>query len=266
MLSSNYFKFHYCFRGNPDKPLILFLHGFMGNSNEFNQVISLLSNQFRCLSVDLPGHGKTKVLDGEACYTMSNTATGLINLLEQLNVEKCYLIGYSMGGRLALYLTLHFSTYFSKVVLESASPGLKTKRDQSERIQQDIELAHKLEISDFLSFLLNWYNQPFFTSIKKHPAFDALIASRLQNNPQELAKSLRNLSTGYQPSLWEKLKENETSILLLVGEYDQKFREINSEMAKLCKFIKLEIVSDCGHNIHFENPQKFVESVQKFLV
>ncbi len=186
------FKFQYSLRGNRDKPLILFLHGFMGDSNDFNEVISLLSNQFCCLTVDLPGHGKTRILGGEECYTMSNTAHALIHLLEQLNVKECFLVGYSMGGRLALYLTLHFPERFSKVVLESASPGLKTKRDQLERKQRDLELAHELETSDFSSFLSSWYNQPLFASLENQPAFELLIASRIRNKPFELAKSQRN--------------------------------------------------------------------------
>ena len=259
------FKFHYCFRGNRDKPLILFLHGFMGDSNEFNEVIALLSAQFCCLTVDLPGHGKTRVLGGDECYTMSNTAQALINLLEQLNVKQCFLVGYSMGGRLALYLNLHFPQCFSKVVIESASPGLKTQGDRVERTQRDIELAQELEKSNFSSFLSNWYEQPLFVSLKKHPEFKSLIASRLQNNPLELAKSLRNMSTGCQPYLWEELKKNRNPLLLLVGEYDAKFIAINSEMARLCKSAKLEIVNNCGHNIHFENPKIFVENVQFFL-
>ncbi len=259
------FQFHYCFSGDIDKPLILFLHGFMGDSHEFNQVISLLSDQFCCLTLDLPGHGKTRVLGGEECYTMSTTAHALINLLQQLNVKNCFLLGYSMGGRLALYLNLYFPQHFSKVVLESASPGLKNQWDQVERRQQDFELSRKLEKTDFSRFLSNWYNQPLFVSLKNHPDFESLIANRLQNNPLELAKSLRNLSTGCQPSLWEKLKENQNPMLLLVGEDDAKFIAINSEMARLCNSAKLEIVSHCGHNIHFENPKRFVESVKTFL-
>lgn len=258
-------KFHYCFRGNKAKPLILFLHGFMGDTNEFDQVISLLSDQFCYLTVDLPGHGKTKIMGGEECYTMSNTAHALINLLDQLNVKKCFLVGYSMGGRLALYLTLHFPQRFSKIVLESASPGLKSQRDQLERIQRDFALAQKMEESNFSTFLANWYNQPLFVSLKNHPDFESLKQNRLQNNPFELAKSLRNLGTGCQPSLWEKLKNNKNPLLLLVGEYDAKFIAINSEMARLCPFAKLAIVSNCGHNIHFEDPKTFVENVQPFL-
>lgn len=259
------FKLHYLFRGNSDKPLILFLHGFMGNSQEFNDVIGLLSNEFYCLVVDLPGHGRTKILGGEECYSMPNTACALISLLEQLNIKQCFLVGYSLGGRIALYMSLHFPQFFSKVVLESASPGLKTEGDRLQRTQRDIELARKLEENDFSMFLLSWYNQPMFSSLKTHPAFESLLACRFRNNPVELAKSLRNLSTGCQPSLWENLQQNKTPMLLLVGEYDTKFVAINSEMAQLCKSAKLEIIRNCGHNIHWENPQAFVENIEKFL-
>jgi 2-succinyl-6-hydroxy-2,4-cyclohexadiene-1-carboxylate synthase len=260
------FKFHYSFRGNRAKPLILFLHGFMGDSHEFNEVISFLSEQFCYLTVDLPGHGRTRVMGGEECYTMSNTAHALIHLLDQLNVQNCFLVGYSMGGRLALYLTLHFPQRFSKIVLESTSPGLKTQGDRLERIQRDFELAKKLEETNFSTFLANWYNQPLFASLKNHPGFESLQHSRLQNNPFELANSLRNLSTGCQSSLWDKLQNHKNPLLLLVGEYDAKFIAINSEMARLCPFAQLAIVRNCGHNIHFECPKIFVENVQNFLI
>ncbi|HEY9608844.1 2-succinyl-6-hydroxy-2,4-cyclohexadiene-1-carboxylate synthase [Allocoleopsis sp.] len=259
------FKFHYSFRGNRAKPLILFLHGFMGDGNEFNEVISLLSDQFCSLTVDLPGHGKTRVLGDEECYMMSNTADAVINLLDQLNVKNCFLVGYSMGGRLALYLNLHFPQYFSKVVLESASPGLKTERDRLERIQRDFALSKKLEKGNLPTFLEKWYDQPLFASLKNHPKFDFLIESRLHNNPCMLAKSLRNLGLGCQPCLWENIKHNKNPLLLVVGEYDSKFIVINSDMARLCQSTTLEIVSSCGHNMHFEDPKTFVENVRLFF-
>lgn len=266
MLIIDNIQFHYSLTGNREKPLILFLHGFMGDCYEFQEAISLLNDQFCYLTIDLPGHGKTKVLGSEECYMMPNTAQALINLLDQLNVKECFLVGYSMGGRLALYLTLHFPQRFSKVVLESASPGLKTEGERIERIQRDLELAKKLEKNNFDEFLLNWYNQPIFASIKRHEGFDNLMKNRLQANPFELAKSLRYMSTGLQPSLWEKLKGNNNNLLLLVGEYDKKFIAINSEMARFNSSAKLEIVSHCGHNIHFENSRIFVENISSFFI
>jgi 2-succinyl-6-hydroxy-2,4-cyclohexadiene-1-carboxylate synthase len=100
-------------------------------------------------------------------------AKGIIHLLEELKIEKCFLVGYSMGGRLALYLSLYLPGKFIKVILESASPGLATNIERLPIIRSDSQMARKLTIisekSDFLSFLNNWYYQPIFSKIKIIP-------------------------------------------------------------------------------------------------
>ncbi len=263
------YKFNYYLNINRNKPLILLLHGFIGNINEFDEAITLLGKYFSYLTLDLPGHGKTQIFGEEEYYTMANTAHALINLLDELKIAKCFLVGYSMGGRLALYLALHFPERFHKVVLESASPGLPTAAERLERIKIDTQIGRKLtriiEKSDFAAFLSNWYNQPIFGYIKNHPEYDRMVESRLQNNPQELDKSLRFMGTGCQPSLWEKLQFNTISMLLLVGESDKKFIYINTEMAKICEFAQVKIISNAGHNIHFENTLAFVENIKSFF-
>jgi 2-succinyl-6-hydroxy-2,4-cyclohexadiene-1-carboxylate synthase len=267
-MTINNYQFHYCFSGNPQKPLILFLHGFMGNIHEFEEVISLLSNDFYCLTIDLPGHGNTQVLGGDNCYTMANTAHALIKLLDELKIPKLFLIGYSMGGRLALYLTLHFPQRFLRVILESASPGLAEEIERLERIKRDEQIARKLARSigaDFIVFLSNWYNQPIFGDIKNHLEFQQLIEIRSQNNPIELAKSLQIMGIGRQPSLWEKLKYNTNPLLLIVGQSDEKFITINQEIANISEHTQLKKIANSGHNIHFENPSIFVENIRVFF-
>lgn len=263
-LNLNNYQFHYSLTGSNYQPAILLLHGFMGNCQDFSGIISLLSEKYYCLAVDLPGHGKTKVIGSEDCYNMSNTAQALIELLDNLKIEKCFLFGYSMGGRLGLYMSLYFPERFNKVVLESSSPGLSNIEQRTQRLQADLALAKKLEKSNLKDFLLAWYNQPIFQSLTNYPDFDKLIERRLDNNPSELAKSLRNLGIGNQPSLWEKLDKNTISMLFLVGEYDGKFIKINLEMAKLSLQATIKIVPKTGHNIHIENQNKFVTILQDF--
>ncbi|MBW4488866.1 MAG: 2-succinyl-6-hydroxy-2,4-cyclohexadiene-1-carboxylate synthase [Trichocoleus desertorum ATA4-8-CV12] len=259
------YQWHYSFQGNLDQPLILFLHGFLGDCHDFDPVISLLADQFCCLTVDLPGHGKTEVRGGDKFYTMSQTAQGLIQLLEQLTISTCSLVGYSMGGRLALYLALHFPQFFHRVVLESTSPGLQTAAERSQRRKHDTQLADQLETEDFSNFLRRWYSQPLFASLQQHPDFEQIVKHRLNNHPKALAQSLRYMGTGHQPALWQRLPENQLPLLLLVGEQDAKFRAVNTEMAGLCPQAKLRILGDCGHNIHWENPSLFAQQVGEFL-
>lgn len=264
----NQYRFNYCFSGNYKKPLILFLHGFMGNVREFDEAKSLLINDFYFLNIDLPGHGKTPTLHDD-CYTMAKTASGLIKLLDELKIKQCFLIGYSMGGRLALYLTLHFPQYFPQVILESASPGLSTEKERLERVKRDGQIARKLsrccKRDDFTKFLDNWYDLPIFGNIKNHSRFEQMRENRLQNNPLEIAKSLKFMGTGIQPSLWEKLSANKISLLLLVGENDTKFVDINQKMAQVNESCKLNIIENTAHNIHFENTVAFVENIRDFF-
>lgn len=259
----------YLSEGNSSDPTILFLHGFMGDLSEFKEVIAILSKQFYCVAINLLGHGQTRVIDPKIdqddYYTIQSTANFVIKFLDLLRVDRCFLVGYSMGGRVALYLTIHFPQYFCRTILESASAGLQTDQERGDRLAKDRLLAATLEAGDLRLFLENWYQQPIFATLRSHPNFAQMLEQRLNNSPALLAKSLCNLSTGMQPSLWEKLPENQVPLLLLAGELDPKFVQINRQMKQLCKYSQLEIIPKCGHNIHFENPQIFIDKITAFL-
>ena len=255
-------QIHFTMQGDRSQPVVLFFHGFLGSCEDFDAIVPQLSDQFCCLRVDLPGHGQTQV--SEESYTMANTAALIVHLLDRLNIVQCYLMGYSMGGRLALYLALQFPDRFPKAVLESASPGLRTEAERLARKQHDAKLADRLE-ADFPEFLVDWYEQPLFRSFQQHPNFEQLIQRRLKNRPSALAKSLRHLGTGAQSSLWNRLKIHQNPLLLLVGECDRKFISINQEMVNACKAAQLKIIPSTGHNIHVEDPQIFADCVRKFL-
>jgi 2-succinyl-6-hydroxy-2,4-cyclohexadiene-1-carboxylate synthase len=258
------YQFHYTIDRNRDLPIAVFLHGFLGSNEDFNEVVSLVSKQFCCLSLDLPGHGDTRVTGGDEAYAMPETANAIVQLLNHLNIPHANLVGYSMGGRLALYLALHYADRFPKTILESASPGLKTEAERLARIQHDCALAERLE-TNFPQFLEDWYEQPLFRSFKQHPNFGQMMQKRLRNNPMELAKSLRNMSTGLQPSLWKNLENHQNPLLLMVGENDRKFITINQEMASICPKAKLAIVPNAGHNIHAEQPATYANYITQFL-
>jgi len=225
----------------------------MGCGDDFCEVIEFISAQYCCLVIDLPGHGQTEVTQ-DVCYQMSHTAMGIIKLLDQLEINSCFLAGYSMGGRIALYLKIYFPEYFKAVILESASPGLKTSIERKIRIKKDQLIQKKLKSADMSAFLQQWYSNPLFASFIKHANYHQAIIRRLENNPNKLIKSLEYLGLGKQPSLWHKLGANQVPLLLLAGELDPKFTAINQEMASLCYQARFIIVKKSGHNIHFEQP------------
>lgn len=247
------------------KPVLLFLHGFLGDRTEWVDLAESFSDDYRCLLVDLPGHGENRSLN-ENDYTIQNCAKALLQLLDKLDIVQADILGYSMGGRLALYFAATFPKRCRRVILESSSPGLKTKSERDERAINDDELATKLEREGLEVFLKEWYGKPMFATLKEYPGkLSELLKQRRQSNPAGLAMSLHMMSTGKQPSLWDKLGEINLPLLLLAGEKDPKFSSIAHMMADLCPTAEIRIIANAGHNLHIEQPEQFARAVRDSL-
>ena len=257
-------NWHYNDFGERNKNPILFLHGFMGSGEDWQPVLSYLSQKYYCLTLDLPGHGQTRIKD-PCFYTMPETGNAIIKILDQISVKKCSLVGYSLGGRVALYLALKFPHYFNDIFLESASPGLKIESEQKARRQRDGLLATELEKGDYDQFLQKWYGMPLFSSLKSHPAFNDMFYRRLRNRPDELAVSLRAIGTGSQPSLWSNLSDIKIPMFFIVGEKDAKFKSIAEQMRKACANADIHVMSECGHNTHLEKPHEFAKIIDNCI-
>ena len=229
---------------------IVFLHGFLGSQLDLQPITKPLQNSIDTLCLDLPGHGQSIDLPTET-YSFLGAANFILTQITHL--PKPVLYGYSMGGRLALYLGLTYPDRFSHLFLESTSPGLSTQAERTDRRTQDAQLAVKLQ-SDFPDFLRSWYDSELFTTVREHPSFPELLDRRHTNHPTELAKALQGMGTGSQPSLWEKLTAVSIPIDLLVGTQDWKFLTLNQKMAQTAPNARLNIVPGVGHNIHVECP------------
>lgn len=258
---------HHEFIGNPAHPPIVFLHGFLGRGSDFAEIAQILSDRACSLLIDLPGHGGS-LLPDDRDYTMAGTAHLIIDRIKQLQLPPAYLYGYSMGGRLALYLAIHYPRYFRHTMLESASPGCRTEPERQQRQQADLILADRFDqtaIANFPDLLQHWYQQPLFQSLQHHPNFAKLYKQRLQNNSQFLAKSLRGMGTGFQPSLWDDLATHHQPLHLLTGELDQKFTEIQTAMRAIAPQVTGSVIQQTGHNIHWENPGAVIREIASFF-
>ncbi len=224
-----------------------------------------LKTEFRCIALDLPGHGTSIGLPQET-YTFEGAACSIIQLLDELQIDQAALVGYSMGGRLALYLALNHPERFTGLLLESASPGLEKEEDRAARRAADEEKAQRLETEDFGEFLQDWYRQPLFVSLACDEAvLQETIKARKNNDPSELAKSLRGMGTGSQPSLWRGLPELWIPALAVTGELDEKFVGISRRMAASSTRLKMVVVAGVGHNVRLEAPGAYFTIMQEFM-
>ncbi|MCY7367996.1 MAG: 2-succinyl-6-hydroxy-2,4-cyclohexadiene-1-carboxylate synthase [Chamaesiphon sp.] len=256
------YNWHFKTIGDSTLPPLLLLHGWMGCSDDYADIIESLKSRYYCIAIDLPGHGKTDVVGEDIGYGFINTAIGTIQLLDSLNIDRCSISGYSFGGRLALYLALEFPARFDRVILESISAGLNSEIDRQARIIQDWQIIDRLETDIFPNFVRYWYRQPIFSEIDRHPGFNELIQRRIETNqPDNLIKSLVYAGLGMQPYLGDQLKAHTQPISLIVGALDRKFVEIGQAIDRNCPVATLTIIQDCSHNVHFQQQQAWIEHI-----
>ena len=248
------------------EPLLL-LHGFSGDSSSWRAIANTLAARWRIIMLDSLGHGKSDAPSKVDSYRMACLAADIMDLLDQIAIKRTHLLGYSMGGRLALYLALRFPERLRSLILESASPGLADPGERAQRCRRDQALAGRIEAEGVTAFVDYWERLPLWDSQSKLPA-DILAAQRrqrLRNSALGLANSLRGMGTGAQPNLWPELPALQLPSLLLAGEADDKFRRINQEMAARMPQVQLRLIPDAGHNTHLENPPAFCREVSSFL-
>lgn len=253
--------------GMVQPPTLVLLHGFTGSTANWERQQALFAAYYRTIVVDLLGHGQTEAPADPARYSMEQSASDLAGLLTTIAPGPVNLLGYSMGGRLALYFAVHYPYLVQTLILESASPGLADDAAQQERIHSDEQLADAIEAQGMAAFVERWEKLPLFATQQTLPATvqEQLHAQRLHNRPQGLANSLRGMGTGRQPSLWEQLSAMTAPTLLLAGELDQKFKVIAQQMATYLPKATVVIVPEVGHTIHLEQPEAFQEHVLNFL-
>jgi 2-succinyl-6-hydroxy-2,4-cyclohexadiene-1-carboxylate synthase len=255
---------HYHCRGAADGPPILFLHGFMAHGGIWLPTMEQLPEGFRSIALDLPGHGQT---DADLKHMTFDALSDVIAAFAGITIRRpAILVGYSMGGRIALRTALRHPGYFCGLVLESANPGIENSAARKERLTSDKKWADKLRQGDIRAFLQEWYTQPVFSSLHRKPELiEQIIQKKSDNNPGALAEVMFRLSQGKQPPLWDQLQEWEAPTLIIAGELDQTYTDIARRMATSLKNPTLRIVPDAGHIVHLENNKDFVAALKFFL-
>ena len=169
--------------GRGDGPALLLLHGFTGDAATWQPVLPYF-DAYRTVRVDLIGHGQSDSPADPARYTMAHAVEDLMALLDHLDIEQTALVGYSLGGRVALHFALAAPELLWALVLESASPGIDDPMERDARFASDAQLAASLERDGIEAFVDRWQAQPLFASQLKLPA--AVLEDAAPSAPGEL--------------------------------------------------------------------------------
>ncbi len=230
--------------GEAQRPWLVFLHGFAGDSREWMEVGERFSRHPR-LYIDLPGHGGSSALYArdldEVCLQLRAT-------LVSYNILKYWLVGYSLGGRIAMYSCCQNPVGLKGVVVEGGHPGLTAAAAREARWLSDARWAQRFRHEPLTDVFNHWYRQPVFAGLSAAQRRE-LVAIRCDNSGEALAAMLEATSLAGQPNLRPALRRCDIPFYYLCGEHDHKFRALGAELAAPCL-----LINDAGHNAHRENP------------
>lgn len=241
--------------GKPGYPWLVFLHGFSGDCREWQTVGETLSDYPR-LYLDLPGHGGSAGIAVTGFDAMSNVLT---RTLLSYNILNYWLVGYSLGGRIAMFHACQQPAGLCGVVVEGGHPGLQDADARRMRLGSDRHWATRFRTEALGNVFTDWYQQPVFASLTEMQR-RALVTLRSQNSGTMLAMMLEATSLAVQPDLRAALSTRDFPFYYLYGERDEKFAAIAAELNAM-----RHVIPHAGHNAHRENPGAVAASLAQIL-
>ncbi len=230
---------------------VVLLHGFTHTGASWEPVVAALGRE--AVAPDIRGHGSASAVEPV-------TLAAVLSDLRATAPPMFTLVGYSMGGRIALHTALALKERVERLVLVGASPGIADDLEREERLRADLALADEIETSTIGEFAARWAETPVLAgqpaSVRARVEED-----RLRNTPAGLARALRGLGTGALPPLWVRLGELTMPVALVVGERDEKFSAIAFRMAGAIERSEVVVVAGAGHAVHLEAPAAVAEII-----
>jgi 2-succinyl-6-hydroxy-2,4-cyclohexadiene-1-carboxylate synthase len=236
-------------------PLLVALHGFTQTSSSMAPLTSILAENRTVVALDLPGHGTSTAVSAD----LEETASLVV---EAAGGEAFDLVGYSLGGRVALHVACLSPPGLRSTTAISASLGIPDAALRADRLARDVAMADALERDgDVEGFVTRWLANPLFATL---PATRADVGGRLANTAGGLADSLRRCSVGAQRWLDGELGSLAAPLLLLAGMRDDPYLA-GAVAASRHPGVAASAVPGSGHVCHLEQPRQTARLIESFL-
>jgi 2-succinyl-6-hydroxy-2,4-cyclohexadiene-1-carboxylate synthase len=258
-------------KGDKSNDAVVLIHGFTGTHHTWDKLLDGLSARRFLILIDLPGHGGSGISPSRTGMGVGQTSEAVADVIRfELGpggTRKAALLGYSLGGRVALDLACRHQQLLSCLILEGASPGIFREGERDERRTRDSALADEIERRGVEWFVDYWQETPLFDTQKDLPkeVFEEIRRDRLSNSARGLAMSLRAAGTGEMPPLWGEMEALSLPVLLVAGARDKKYAEIAEAMRRRIPGSEVAEVAGSGHCVHLEKPNEFADLVERFL-
>lgn len=246
---------------------IIFIHSYLWDSNMWEPQLKELSKSFKCISIDLWGHGESDFLNKEDTCSLKELTEDIINIADQLNIKQFDYIGLSVGAMLGTYLALNYNNRIKKLVLMDGYSGDEPISTQEKYINLLNTIEHLKYIPEELANIII----PMFFSKNEgnskgifYRNFKNELMNKKEKNIDTIVKLGREIFQ--RENLLNEMKNIKNPTLFLVGDEDIPRPAYESlEMHKLVKNSKLTIIPNAGHISNLENPAFVNSEIIKFL-
>ncbi len=241
-------------QGNP----IVLLHGFLESLDVWDEFADELAKDFRVISIDLPGHGRTGNVD--FVHTMDIMAQAVKEVLDYLELRKVLMIGHSMGGYVSLQFLKDYPDYLSGLVLLHSSPLADTeeRKQARDKMIRDIKGGKKVVIAK--EHVNKTFAPDNLEKFVKKVGFLKIIAINTPNDG--IVAALEGMKR--RPDYREVLKKATIPVLYVLGLKDNFIpKDIldKFDMPEGGEVLKLE---HSGHQGFIEEKEKVLEAIRNF--
>ena len=269
-------RIHFRDEGKAESPVIVLLHGFNGSLFNFERLVPLLVNDFRLISIDLPGFGLTGAIPS-ANYTTESFMDTVTSLTNQLGIEKFLIAGNSMGGGVAWRYTLeHPAKVEGLILLASSGVGSKEDVKKFEERENNPPIVWKLMNSTLFKKFLNYYTPKFFaTEGLKRSVYDQKFADADHANQfhdlvllQGSRNAILSMTMGGRRQMYgpESLSKITSPTLVIHGEEDNIIGfERSSVFKENIDNAEIKIYPEIGHLPMYEDPVRTANDIIKFF-
>lgn len=244
---------------------VLFLHGFSQDSRTWHPLLEHFPTGITSVLVDLPGHGSSDKPRDTDAYRAERLAESLEALRVALGHERWHVVGYSMGGRVALAYTVRHPQRVASLVLESASFGPRDAEARAQALRADEALAQRLRGSSADEFATWWAMTPVLASQADLPeAVKAVEADmRAANDPHVLAHVVLGAGQGQMQDLFDTAGTLPMPLMYIVGSEDAKYSALAQDAHDAWGLDVRRLQT--GHNVHLEQPRDYAALLLRFF-
>jgi 2-succinyl-6-hydroxy-2,4-cyclohexadiene-1-carboxylate synthase len=219
------------------------VHGFSQHGDSWDELRSLVPGERRWLTPDV------------SAATLAEAEAELLDLWAREGVEQTDLVGYSQGGRIALFVAANHPKRVRTLTAISAHAGFEDGR--AARLEADLALADRIEREGIDWFAEYWAALPLFAGLaRRGPVFlERLDAGRRRNDPARLAAQLRGMGAGATVPFWRRLSRIHARALVVAGAEDERYVEFAVRLAEALPRARIAVIEDAGHAVHLERPE-----------